>query len=119
MNVLDSINHWPKVGASFYELSVTNTNGEVTNTYTLVSTCDVWKWTERSALADQAGKLQIVEMHKILFDPDTMVNETGETFDITAVLTVVIDSVEYPIEGKDNVLSNDQVQVLWGRRDAA
>ena len=119
MNVLTAIGHWPKVACDLYEYSITNTNGEVSETWTKTATVNAWKWTESTSAIDQSGKLQIIESHRFVFDPATVVNEDGETFDITNKLKIVVDSVDYFITGKDNILSNDQVQVLIGLRDAA
>lgn len=41
------------------------------------------------------------------------------TFNMDAKLKIVYDGIDYFIESKDNVIGNNQVQILIGRRDAA
>jgi len=115
-SILYNFGNFPQSDAAFYELSTTNTGGQTTDVWTKVSTCKVWIYTTSSIQLDKANQFVNQEVGNILYIPSEMLNESGKTFDITKPLKAIIGSIDYFIEGKDNISRFDEMEVLLYRK---
>jgi len=117
MSILQSFGDFPQSAAEFYELSKINNQGEITDVWTKVATCNVWRYITSSIQNTKQNQFVNDKVVNIIYNPADIVLESGESLSLTKTLKIVINSVEYFTEGPDDINGFNEVVVLSCRRE--